>query len=64
MLMSSPRDRCRRHRPVAKLTATERWVGNTDERVAKMVDDNVKLMNELGIGGTSDMIWPIRLFPD
>ena len=48
---------------LAKLTATERWVGNTDERVAKMVDDNVNLMNELGIGGTPSMIVADTLIP-
>lgn len=64
MLMSSPRGLdAAAIAKVAKLTATERWVGNTDERVAKMVDDNVNLMNELGIGGTPSMIVADTLIP-
>lgn len=64
MLMSSPRGLdAAAIAKVAKLTATERWVGNTDERVAKMVHDNVKLMTELGIGGTPSMIVADTLIP-
>ncbi|WP_297896090.1 thioredoxin domain-containing protein [Shewanella sp.] len=64
MLMSSPRGLdAVAIAKVAKLTATERWVGNTDERVAKMVHDNINLMNELGIGGTPSMIVADTLIP-
>lgn len=64
MLMSSPRGLdAAAIAKVAKLTDTERWVGNTDERVAKMVDDNINLMNYLGIGGTPSMIVADTLIP-
>lgn len=64
MLMSSPRGLdAAAIAKVAKLTATERWVGNTDERVTKMVHDNINLMNELGIGGTPSMIVADTLIP-
>ncbi|UXK08496.1 thioredoxin domain-containing protein [Shewanella putrefaciens] len=64
MLMSSPRGLdAAAIAKVAKLTDTERWVGNTDERVAKMVDDNINLMNDLGIGGTPSMIVADTLIP-
>ena len=64
MLMSSPRGLdAAAITKVAKLTKTERWAGNTDPRVAQMVDDNVNLMNELGIGGTPSMIIADTVIP-
>ncbi|MCL1085417.1 thioredoxin domain-containing protein [Shewanella glacialipiscicola] len=64
MLMSSPRGLdAAAIAKVAKLTKTERWAGNTDPRVAQMVDDNVNLMNELGIGGTPSMIIADTVIP-
>lgn len=42
---------------VAQLTETERWLKNTDQRVTPMVQDNIRLMNELSINGTPSIIF-------
>nr|WP_256717956.1 DsbA family protein [Shewanella sp. UCD-KL12] len=64
MLMSSPRrlDSASIAK-VAKLTDTEQWLGKTDERVDEMVHDNIKLMRNLGIGGTPSMIFGDKVIP-
>lgn len=64
MLMSSPRrlDSASIAK-VAKLTDTEHWLGKTDARVAEMVHENVKLMRDLGIGGTPSMIFGDKVIP-
>lgn len=64
MLMSSPRrlDSASIAK-VAKLTDTEKWLGKPDERVAKMVHENITLMRNLGIGGTPSMIFGDKVIP-
>lgn len=64
LLMSSPRGLdAAALAKVAKLTDTERWVGNTDKRVANMVNQNMHLMRDLGIGGTPSMIFADKVIP-
>ena len=64
MLMSSPRrlDSASIAK-VAKLTGTEQWLEKTDSRVDEMVHDNIKLMRNLGIGGTPSMIFGDKIIP-
>ncbi|BAJ03434.1 DSBA-like thioredoxin domain protein [Shewanella violacea DSS12] len=64
ILMSSPRRLdIASIAKVAKLTDTEKWLGNTDSRVDEMVHDNIKLMRNLGIGGTPSMIFGDKVIP-
>jgi len=64
MLMSSPRrldaDAIAK---VAKLTDTEQWLGKDDDRVVKVVRDNVSLMRDLGLSGTPSMIFGDTVIP-
>ncbi len=64
MLMSSPRrlDSASIAK-VAELTDTQKWLGKTDSRVDEMVHDNIKLMRNLGIGGTPSMIFGDKIIP-
>ena len=47
----------------AKLTGTEQWLGKTDAGVDEMVHNNIKLMRNLGIGGTPSMIFGDKIIP-
>ncbi|RTR29698.1 DsbA family protein [Shewanella atlantica] len=64
MLMSSPRrldgDAIAK---VAKLTDTEQWLSKDDDRVVKVVRDNVSLMRDLGLSGTPSMIFGDTVIP-
>ncbi|RTR39896.1 DsbA family protein [Shewanella canadensis] len=64
MLMSSPRrldtDAIAK---VAKLTDTEQWLTKSDDRVVKVVRDNVSLMRDLGLSGTPSMIFGDTVIP-
>ena len=64
MLMSSPRRLdAESIAQVAKLTGTEQWLGKTDAGVDEMVHNNIKLMRNLGIGGTPSMIFGDKIIP-
>ena len=64
MLMSSPRRLdAESIAQVARLTGTEQWLGKTDAGVDEMVHNNIKLMRNLGIGGTPSMIFGDKIIP-
>lgn len=48
---------------VAKLTSTQKWLGNTAKGVDKMVQDNVSLMRSLSLNGTPSMIFGDKVIP-
>jgi protein-disulfide isomerase len=64
MLMASPRklDTATMSK-VAKITDTEQWLTKTDPKVAKMVQNNLDLMRQLGLSGTPSLLFGDTVIP-